>query len=119
MAFELNNRPDRPHPMRWRMAYKMAAAWTAGGVILFLIAPNAGPAVLILSLVAPLVWLWGNARHLRPFQARHLNILFAVTAAYLAVNASWSPAPDDAYRSVAMFIITVIVLNVGFSALAE
>lgn len=87
----------------------LTVAWCAAGTMLYLLAPKIAPVALVLCLVAPLLWLGPAIRHLRPFQVSGLTTVLGVTAVYLLLNASWSLATLDAYRSVMTFIFAVAV----------
>lgn len=94
----------------------LTVAWTAAGTMFYLLTPKIAPAIVALSLVAPLLWLGPETRHLRPFHASSLAIALGVTALYLLLNASWSLAKPDAYRSVLTFIMAVAVLFIVVAA---
>ncbi|HEU4381190.1 MAG TPA: hypothetical protein VFR73_21685, partial [Hyphomicrobiaceae bacterium] len=75
----------------------LTLAWTAAGTVFYLLTPKIAPAIVALSLVAPLLSLGSETRHLRPFHASSLVIVLGVSAFYLLINASWSLARSDAY----------------------
>jgi O-antigen ligase len=101
-------------PAEW--ATGLTIAWCAAGTVLYLFAPKVAPVALVLSLVAPLLWLGTGVRDLRPFQLTHLTIALGVSALYLLVNASWSLAALDAYRSVLTYALAVAVPLVVIAA---
>jgi O-antigen ligase len=101
-------------PAEW--ATGLTIAWCAAGTVLYLFAPKVAPIALVLSLVAPLLWLGSGVRDLRPFQLTHLTIALGVSALYLLVNASWSLAALDAYRSVLTFGLAIAVPLVVIAA---
>ena len=94
----------------------LTVAWTAAGTAFYLLTPKIGPAIVALSVVAPLLWLGPEARHLRPFHASSLAIALGVSALYLLINCSWSLAKPDAYRSVLTFIMAVTALFIVVAA---
>lgn len=94
----------------------LTVAWTAAGTMFYLLTPKIAPVIVALSLVAPLLWLGSETRHLRPFHASSLAIVLGVSALYLLVNSSWSLARPDAYRSVLTFAMAVGVLFIVVAA---
>src|SRR5262245_6536170 len=74
----------------------LTVTWTAAGTAFYLLTPKIGPAIVALSVVAPLLWLGPKARHLQPFHASSLAIVLGVSALYLLINCSWSLAKPDA-----------------------
>ena len=94
----------------------LTVAWTAAGTMFYLLTPKIGPAIVALSVVAPLLWIGSDARHLRPFHASSLAIVLGASAFYLLLNSSWSLAKPDAYRSVLTFIMAVTALFIVVAA---
>ena len=94
----------------------LTVAWTAAGTMFYLLTPKIGPVIVALSVVAPLLWLGSETRHLRPFHASSLAIVLGMSALYLLINSSWSLARPDAYRSVLTFIMAVAVLFIVVAA---
>lgn len=94
----------------------LTVAWTAAGAMFYVLTPKIGPAIVALSVVAPLLWLGSETRHLRPFHASSLAIVLGMSALYLLINSSWSLAKPDAYRSVLTFIMAVGVLFIVVAA---
>ena len=94
----------------------LTVAWTAAGTVFYLLTPKIAPAIVALSLVAPLLSLGSETRHLRPFHASSLVIVLGVSAFYLLITASWSLARSDAYRSVQTFIMVVGILFIVVAA---
>lgn len=94
----------------------LTVAWTAVGTTIYLLTPKIAPAILALSIVAPLLWLGSETRHLRPFHASGLAIVLCMSALYLLINAGWSLARSDAYRSVLTFIMAASALFIVVAA---
>jgi len=90
--------------------------WSAAGTIFYLLMPKSAPIILLLGLLAPLLWLGSAVRYLRPFRASGLSLMLAIAAIYLLINASWSLAAHDAYRSVLSFIAAAAALFTAVSA---
>ncbi len=90
--------------------------WSAAGTIFYLLMPKSAPIILLLGLLAPLLWLGSAVRYLRPFRASGLSLMLAIAAIYLLINASWSLAAHDAYRSVLSFIVAAAALFTAVSA---
>ena len=61
----------------------LTVAWTAAGTTIYLLTPKIAPAILALTVVAPLLWLGTETRHLRPFHASGLAIVLGVSVLYL------------------------------------
>ena len=91
-------------------------AWSAAGTMFYLLMPKSAPIILLLGMLAPLLWLGSAVRYLRPFRASGLSLMLAISAIYLLINASWSLAAQDAYRSVVTFIIAAAALFTAVAA---
>ncbi len=92
--------------------------WSGSGIVIFLLAPLALPALLALAVVAPVAW-YAAARRSPPLQrpsAVGLTLLLA--GIYLTLNATWSLRPGDAYISLAMFFLLVVVVHIVGNGLA-
>src|SRR5581483_10610315 len=92
--------------------------WSGSGIVIFLLAPLALPALLALAVVAPVAW-YAAARRSPPLQrpsAVGLTLLLA--GIYLTLNATWSLRPGDAYSSLAMFFLLVVVVHIVGNGLA-
>jgi hypothetical protein len=95
----------------------LGGVWTATGVVLYLIAPLAAPAVLGLAVVAPLAWCWAAEARLAWRTPSPVVAVLAMAAAYLLINASWSLSRSEAYASVAMLAAAIAVLHLTTLAL--
>ncbi len=65
------------------------------------------PVLPALCIVAPLAWYFAANRSLPRYKPSALLLTLALAGAYLLVNATWSLAPADAYRSVILFLAIV------------
>jgi hypothetical protein len=100
-------------------ALQLTAAWTAGGIVLLLLAPLTAPALVLLCLVAPLVWLPTSQR---PNPWHYPTPVFAVlyiAAGYLALNATWSPDPVTAAMTVGLILVFVAAVDVSLITLQK
>jgi hypothetical protein len=97
----------------------LTAAWTAAGIVLWLMFPMTASAVLPLCVVAPLLWYWAGKRQL-PRHAPSLPTAALVLAGvYLLINASWSLSPTSALRAVGLIFVIAAVLHVVLNTLPE
>src|SRR5215208_2099591 len=98
--------------MHWRGKLVLSAVWVLAGTSSYLILPEAGPFLLPLASLAPILWYPGPGlmRHLwvRSLLAR----LLAVASAYFLINAPWSPASAPAYVGAATFFAASVVVYV-------
>jgi O-antigen ligase len=94
----------------------LTVAWTATGTLFYVLTPKIAPVIVALSIVAPLLSLGSETRHLRPFRASSLAIALGLTALYLLVNSTWSLARAEAYRSVLTLMMAVTVLFIVVAA---
>jgi len=95
----------------------LTGAWTATGVVLYLVAPMSAPAVLGLAVVAPLAWCGAAEGRLPRRRVSVVEAVLAVAAVYLLINASWSQSQADAYVSVAMLFAAIGVLHLTTASL--
>ena len=100
-----------PLALRKHMAL-LSGVWTATGVALYLIVPLTAPGVLGLAVVAPLAWCWAAEEQLPWRVPSAVVTILAVAATYLLINASWSLSRGDAYATVAMLAVAIVVLHV-------
>jgi O-antigen ligase len=85
--------------------------WTGSGVIIYLLAPLALPAILVLAVGAPVAWYVAAQRSLPLQRPSTVSLALVLAGFYLAVNASWSLRPGDAQISLAMFCLLVVVVH--------
>ena len=102
---------------RRRFLLDATAAWTACGVVIYLLAPLIAPVLLPLSVVAPLGWYWAGGRRLPELHTSLFTATLAVAAIYLVINATWSRSPSAAYSAAFLFFGVVLVLCLISSAL--
>lgn len=95
----------------------LTAVWTMSGVIAYLWAPLIAPAMLLLSIVAPVGW-WLLTRPGLPLRSPSaVTIALIVASGYLSINASWSPSPSTAYFALAMLLMFIATLYVTVYAI--
>jgi O-antigen ligase len=103
-------------PSPWRadgaIVGLLTAAWTAAGIVLWLIFPMTAPVLLALCVVAPLAWHWRAEQRLPWHAPSPVIAALAVAGGYLLVNASWSLSPAAAAMAIALILVTVAVLHV-------
>lgn len=93
-------------------------AWAGSGVVLYVLAPMAAPAIVLLGVVAPIGWLLATKGSLslqRPSASIFALLLGTI---YLAINASWSLSPADARSALIMLVLLIAVLHVLDNVLA-
>jgi O-antigen ligase len=92
-------------------------AWTAAGVVLYLWLPLIAPAVLLLSIVAPLAWrlMIGRGFAIRPPSA--VTVALALAGVYLLINASWSLSPSTARFALLMLFLCIAAVHFTVQAL--
>lgn len=88
------------------------AAWTASGVVLYVLAPLIAPILLPLCIVAPLGWYWTSERRLPEVGASVLLLTLVLAGIYLTINATWSLSPSSAYTAAFLFLGIVLILYV-------
>jgi O-antigen ligase len=107
---------DRHRPLLLRAT----AAWTLIGVILYLALPLLAPAVLLLSIGAPLAWRLMKGSGLPPLRRPSAVILALLLAgAYLCINATWSLSPSTARVSLVMLFPFIAAVHVTLQALED
>lgn len=97
----------------------LTAAWTASGVIIYLLAPLAAPALILLSPVAPVAWCVTTKRRLPQHKVSPVTLALVFAGAYLSLNASWSLSPTMAHIALAMFFMFIVALYFTSGALQE
>lgn len=104
----------------WRKFFLlMTTAWTAGGVLLFVLAPLTGLALLTLAVIAPLAWHWAAARRLPWHNPTPVFMAFYLAAAYLALNATWSLSPAWGLFAAGMLLAYVGAVDVALGAFQD
>ena len=97
----------------------LTAAWTAAGIVLWLMFPMTAPVLLPLCAIAPLAWYWSAERRLRWHRPSAVAASLALAGLYLFVNATWSLSPPSAFAAVALIFVTVAVLHIVLNALPD
>lgn len=97
----------------------LTTAWTASGVIIYLLAPLATPGLVLLSPVAPLGWCVAIRHRLPRHRPLTLTLALVFAGAYLSLNASWSLSPATAHIALAVFFMFVMALYFTSNALQE
>jgi hypothetical protein len=95
----------------------LTGVWTAAGVVLYLVAPMAAPAVLVLAAVAPAAWCWAAQGRLPRRGASATEAVLALAGIYFLINASWSLSRVEAYLSVALLFAAIGVLHITTTSL--
>ena len=98
--------------MHWSGKLVLSAVWVLAGTSSYLIVPEAGPFLLPLASLAPILWYPepGLMRHL--WAPSLLARLLAVASAYFFINATWSTAQGPAYIGAATFFAVSVVVHV-------
>jgi O-antigen ligase len=114
---------DAPAPLVERhktLLLRATAAWTLVGVILYLALPLLAPAVLLLSIGAPLAWRLMKGSGL-PDLRRPSPVIVALllAGAYLSINATWSLSPSTARVSLIMLFLFIAAVHVTLEALED
>jgi exopolysaccharide production protein ExoQ len=81
---------------------------TACCVMVYLLAPLAAPALLLLCAAIPLARRWAAQGRLPLNPPSAVILALALAGVYLLINASWSLSPAPAYRSVALFLTIAV-----------
>jgi O-antigen ligase len=97
----------------------LTAAWTAAGIVLWLMFPMTAPVLLPLCAIAPLAWYWGTKRQLRWHRPSAIAGALALAGVYLFINATWSLSPPSAFAAVALIFVTVAVLHIVLNTLPD
>ena len=103
--------------LRGNNARLLTALWSALGTAVCLLAPRVSPALLALSVVAPVAWIWDERARISWRKPSAVVNGLSLVGVYLLINASWSLSPADAYAIVTLFFIFVAILHVTLSAL--
>src|SRR5207245_1095725 len=113
---------DAPAPFVERhetLLLRATAAWTLVGVILYLALPLTAPAVLILSIGAPLAWHLMNGYGLPLRRPSAVIIALVLAGAYLCINATWSLSPSTARVSLVMLLLLIATVHFTVQALDD
>jgi hypothetical protein len=97
----------------------LTAAWTAAGIVLWLMFPMTASVLLPLCTVAPLAWHWSTERRPRRHAPSAVVAALALTGVYLLINATWSLSPPSALRAVALIFVMAVVLHVVLETLPD
>jgi len=104
---------------RQNLVLALTAAWTMAGVMLYLLAPQSGPVVLPLALVAPVALRIYAERRVPFYPASAVTKALLLAGAYLLINASWSLSPSTAYFNITALFIFIAVLHVTLNTLPD
>jgi O-antigen ligase len=105
-------------PAHERVSLILTAVWTFCGVAIYLMAPKTAPGILLLSLVAPVVWLRGRTSEIAGSGTPSaVTVLMAIAGLYLTINATWSLVPGETYRSLVTMLVVVACLYIVPGAL--
>lgn len=96
----------------------LTAAWTAMGIVLWVVFPMTSTFLLPLCCIAPLAWYLTARRSLPWYRPSLVMAGFILAAGYLLINTSWSLNPASAARTVVFAFVMVgslhLVLNTLF-----
>jgi hypothetical protein len=96
-------------------AWLLTAAWTAMGIVLWVMFPMTSTVLLPLCCIAPLAWCWTARRRLPWYRPSLVTAGLILAACYLLINTWWSLDPVSAVRTVVFAFVMVwslhIVLN--------
>jgi O-antigen ligase len=98
---------------------RATVAWTLVGVMLCLLLPLLAPAVLLLSLAAPLAWRLMTGARLPLRRPSAPLVALTLAAAYLCLNATWSLSPATARGSLLMLFSIVAAVHFTLQALDD
>src|SRR6266481_6082543 len=101
-----------------RLLLQLTAAWTAIGVLLFVLAPLSTPALLLLSAVAPTAWCLAS-KGLSLARPSAMTLVLTLAAGYLIANASWSLRPSEAHAALYMLLVSVVALHFMLGGLPD
>jgi O-antigen ligase len=89
------------------------------GVLLWAMFPMTAAVLLPLCSMAPLAWAWVQRRRLPRYRLSLATAALGLTAAYLAINASWSLSPETAAMAVVLVLLMVPTLHIVLNALPD
>jgi len=98
---------------------RATAAWTLAGVTLCLMLPLLAPAVLLLSVAAPLAWRLMTGARLALRRPSAPLVALTLAAVYLCLNATWSLSPATARGSLLMLFSIVAAVHFTLQALDD
>jgi len=102
---------------RRRLALLATTAWTASGIVLFVLVPLICPALLLLGAAAPAGWYRAHTGRLPLEAPSRVTLILILAGAYLAINASWSLSPGSARLALAALLLIIIAVHFTMSAL--
>jgi hypothetical protein len=108
---------DPPKPAL--AARLLTAAWTAMGLVLWLLFPMTAAGLLPLCAIAPLAWHWAVRGRLPWYWPSAVTGVLLLAAAYLLMNASWSRSPQAAASAVVLAVLAVGVLHIVLNTLPD
>ena len=100
-------------------AWLLTEAWTAMGLVLWLLFPMTAAGLLPLCAIAPLAWHWAVRGRLPWYWPSAVTGVLLLAAAYLLMNASWSRSPQAAANAVVLAVLAVGVLHVVLNTLPD
>jgi O-antigen ligase len=107
-----------PHPIERGSALELVtAAWTMGGIVLYLAVPRCAPFLLPLCVVAPALWLWRTKGRIAWRRPSAVTIALALAGLYLLINGAWSLSPSAAYQEIACYWLIVASLSATLAVL--
>ena len=98
---------------------RATVAWTLVGAILYLALPLLGPAVLLLSVAAPLAWRLMAGSGLPLHRPSAPIVALVLAGAYLCINATWSLSPSSARISLVMLFLFIAAVHLTLRALDD
>jgi O-antigen ligase len=100
-------------------AWALTAAWTAIGLILWVMFPMTTTVLLPLCCIAPAAWHWAARGRVPHYPPSRMTAAFAAAGLYLLVNASWSLSLGSAVRAVAVVFVMIAALHVVLNTLPD
>lgn len=97
----------------------VTAAWTAAGIVLWLMFPMTASVLLPLCTIAPLAWHWSRERRLRWHWPSAVSAALALAGLYLLINATWSASPPSDFAAVVLIFVIVAVLHIVLNTLPD
>jgi hypothetical protein len=88
-------------------------AWSALGAAAVILVPLLAPVVLAGAMIVPLALSDHRGLRKQFFKPRVDTAVLLTAAAYMAINASWSLAPDNAVTAVVVMLLATVTLHVG------
>jgi O-antigen ligase len=100
-------------------AWLLTAAWTAMGIVLWVMFPMTSTGLLPLCCIAPLAWYLAARRCLPWYRPSLVTASLILAAGYLLINTSWSLDPGSAVMTVVFAFLMVGSLHAVLNTLPD